>query len=293
MFNLKLKLKRTRDGFTAPLRKLFGRGSALTADDEESIEELLLGADVGVEASERIIATLKDIKDPGDFRDRLKAEFLSLMTPPRTDRAPDIRPRALIMIGVNGVGKTTTVAKLARYFQKQNKSVLLAACDTFRAAAVDQLSLWAERVNVQCIAHQSGGDPAAVAFDACTAAKARGVDYLILDTAGRLHTKVNLMEELKKIRRVCEKILGPSAVETLLVIDATLGQNSLVQAQEFTKSLEASGIVLTKLDSTAKGGIVIAIKQTLGVPVTFIGVGEGLDDFAAFSPEEFVEALLS
>ncbi|MBI4721242.1 MAG: signal recognition particle-docking protein FtsY, partial [Chitinivibrionia bacterium] len=159
--------------------------------------------------------------------------------------------------------------------------------------AVDQLALWAKRVNVHCIAHQGGGDPAAVAFDACNAAKARGAHYLILDTAGRLHTKTNLMEELKKIKRVCERILGPSAVETLLVIDATLGQNSLVQAREFTKSLETTGIVLTKLDSTAKGGIVIAIRQALGVPVAFIGVGEGLDDFAEFSPEEFIEALLS
>lgn len=293
MFNLKRKLQKTRDGFTNPLKKLFARGTVLTAEDEESIEELLLGADVGIDASEKILTTLRQMKDAGDFRELLKEEFLSLLAQPEPDAAADSFPKAVIMIGVNGVGKTTTVAKLANYYQKTGNTVLIAACDTFRAAAVDQLQLWAERIGTQCVAHKSGGDPAAVAFDACTAAKARNANYLILDTAGRLHTKVNLMEELKKIKRVCEKILGPGNVRTLLVIDATLGQNSLVQAREFTKSLDTDGIILTKLDSTAKGGIVIAIKQALGVPVQFIGVGEKLDDFAEFSPQDFIDAILA
>lgn len=293
MFNLKRKLQKTRDGFTNPLKKLFARGPVLTARDEESIEELLLGADVGIDASEKILTTLREMKETGDFRDFLKREFLALLSQPESDKSADAIPKALIMIGVNGVGKTTTAAKLAHYYQKTGKSVLLAACDTFRAAAVDQLLLWAGRTGTQCVSHKSGGDPAAVAFDACTAAKARNADYVILDTAGRLHTKVNLMEELKKIKRVCEKILGPESVRTLLVIDATLGQNSLMQAREFTKSLDTDGIILTKLDSTAKGGIVIAIKQALGVPVQFIGVGESLDDFAEFSPQEFIDAILT
>ena len=293
MFNLRSKLQKTRDGFTNPLKKLFTRGSALTAEDEESIEELLLSADVGIDASEKILTTLREMKESGDFRDLLKDEFLSLLAQPDPGDSTDSFPKALIMIGVNGVGKTTTVAKLSHYYQKKGNTVLLAACDTFRAAAVEQLSLWAQRIGTQCVAHKSGGDPAAVAFDACTAAKARNADYVILDTAGRLHTKVNLMEELKKIKRVCEKILDPGSVRTLLVIDATLGQNSLTQAREFTKSLDTDGIILTKLDGTAKGGIVIAIRQALGVPVQFIGVGEGLDDFAEFSPQEFVEAILT
>jgi fused signal recognition particle receptor len=171
--------------------------------------------------------------------------------------------------------------------------VLLAAGDTFRAAARDQLTLWGDRLELEVIGHKEGGDPAAVAFDACTAAKARGTDYVIVDTAGRLHTRVNLMEELKKIRRACEKVLGPEAVETYLTLDATLGQNSLHQAREFSSALDANGIILTKLDSTAKGGIVIAIKQTLGVPVRYLGAGESVDDFSVFDPAEFVEALLS
>lgn len=293
MFNLKKKLQKTRDNFTSPLKRFFTRASTLTPEDEESVEELLLGADIGVDASEKILDTLREAKESVDFRTFLTEQFLSLLEQPDEGATPGSFPQAFIMIGINGVGKTTTVAKLAHFFRKQGNDVILAACDTFRAAAVDQLSVWAERIGTQCVAHAGGGDPAAVAFDACTAAKARDMHYVILDTAGRLHTRVNLMEELKKIKRVCEKILGPGNVKTLLVIDATLGQNSLTQAREFTRNLETDGIVLTKLDSTAKGGIVIAIKQALGVPVKFIGVGERLDDFAEFSPREFIEAILT
>jgi fused signal recognition particle receptor len=249
---------------------------------------------MGVEACDRIMSALKAQKDLGDFQGFLRNEFISLLA---ADESPQDRelpsPRAVIIIGVNGVGKTTSIAKLAHYYKKLGKNVILAAGDTFRAAAQDQLSLWAERLDIEMIGHKQGGDPAAVAFDACTAAKSRGSDYVIIDTAGRLHTRVNLMEELKKIRRVCEKVLGPDAVDAYLTLDATLGQNSLQQAKEFARSLDTNGIILTKLDSTAKGGIVIAIRQSLGIPVRFIGVGEGLDDFAPFSPAEFVDALLS
>ncbi len=294
MFDLKSKLRKTRGSFTRPLKRIIHRGGPLGEAEREAIEELLLGADVGVEACERIMQKLRQLGGSIDYRAFLRAEFLDLLggspESPTTDRAS---PEAILMIGVNGTGKTTSIAKLAHYYMRRGKKVILAASDTFRAAATEQLSIWAERLDVDVISHHSGGDPAAVAFDACTAAKARGADYVIIDTAGRLHTKVNLMEELKKIKRVCEKVLGPGAVATYLTLDATLGQNSLQQAREFKRSLEAEGIILTKLDSTSKGGIVIAIKQSLGIPVRYITAGEGVDDFAEFSAEAFVDALLT
>ncbi len=293
MFNLKEKLQRTRDSLVAPLRRIFQRDAVLGEKDRTEIEELLLGADVGVEACDRIMEALRERAPGSDARQFLREEFMGLLAHPGLGAA-EVGPgtRAIMVIGVNGVGKTTSIAKLAHYLRGRGREVLLAACDTFRAAAVEQLSIWAERAGVELIRHREGGDPAAVAFDACTAGKSRGVDVVIIDTAGRLHTRVNLMEELKKIRRVCEKVLGPGGVETYLVLDATLGQNSLVQAAEFTRSLPTDGIILTKLDSTAKGGIVIAVRQKLGIPVKFIGAGEGLDDFAEFSAAEFVDALL-
>ncbi len=294
MFDLKAKLKKARDGFVSPLKQVFQRKQVLSLEDEENVEELLIRSDMGVEACERIMQALKSEKGVTDYEAFLRQEFLKLLAAdeivgPREQPGP----RAIIVIGVNGVGKTTSIAKLAGYYKRSGKTVLLAAADTFRAAAREQLTRWAERLGLEVIGHKEGGDPAAVAFDACAAAKSRGLDYVIIDTAGRLHTRVNLMEELKKIRRVCEKALGPDSVETYLALDATLGQNSLQQAKEFARHLETSGIILTKLDSTAKGGIVIAVRQTLGIPVRFIGVGEGLDDFAPFSPSEFVDALLS
>lgn len=293
MFNLKEKLKKTRDSLVDPLKKIFQRSGSLSADDEYEIEELLLGADVGVEACDRIVETLRENGGETDYRTFLRREFLELLGAPGEATANGAEgTRAILVIGVNGVGKTTSIAKLAHYFQKSGRSVILAACDTFRAAAADQLAVWADRVGVDIVRHREGGDPAAVAYDACSAGKARGIDVVIIDTAGRLHTRVNLMEELKKIKRTSEKVLGPERVETLLVLDATLGQNSLIQAAEFTKNLSTDGIILTKLDSTAKGGIVIAIKQSLGIPVHYIGAGERLDDFDAFSPEVFVDALL-
>jgi fused signal recognition particle receptor len=293
MFDLKARLKKARDGFVSPLKQVFQRKPKLSLEDEERVEELLIGSDMGVEACDRIMEAIKTRKDFGDYEEFLRKEFMDLLAAGEAEAAEPATPRAVIVIGVNGVGKTTSIAKLAYYHKKRGKKVILAAADTFRAAAREQLGKWAERAGVEIIGHEQGGDPAAVAFDACTAAKSRGADYVIIDTAGRLHTRVNLMEELKKIRRVCEKVLGPGAVDSYLALDATLGQNSLQQAREFARSLDTNGIILTKLDSTAKGGIVIAVRQTLGIPVRYIGVGEGLEDFAPFDPAEFVDALLS
>jgi fused signal recognition particle receptor len=293
MFDLKARLKKARDGFVSPLKQVFQRTPKLSLADEERVEELLIGSDMGVEACDRIMEAIRTRKDVGDYQEFLRKEFMDLLTAGDPEPAEPASPRAVIVIGVNGVGKTTSIAKLAYYHKKRGKKVILAAADTFRAAAREQLGMWAGRAGVEIIGHEQGGDPAAVAFDACTAAKSRGADYVIVDTAGRLHTRVNLMEELKKIRRVCEKVLGSGAVDSYLALDATLGQNSLQQAREFARSLDTNGIILTKLDSTAKGGIVIAVRQTLGIPVRYIGVGEALDDFAPFDPSEFVDALLS
>jgi fused signal recognition particle receptor len=294
MLDLKARLKKARDGFVSPLRQVFQRRPALSLEDAENVEELLIRSDMGIEACERIMAAVKARKDVTDYQAFLRREFLELLAAGEPESGPGRgAPRATIVIGVNGVGKTTSIAKLANYYKAEGKTVLLAAADTFRAAAREQLARWAERLDLEVIGHGEGGDPAAVAFDACAAAKSRGVDCVIIDTAGRLHTRTNLMEELKKIRRVCEKALGAEAVEALLTLDATLGQNSLQQAREFARHLETDGIIVTKLDSTAKGGIVIAVRQTLGIPVRYIGVGEGLEDFAPFSPTEFVDALLS
>jgi fused signal recognition particle receptor len=294
MFDLKAKLKKARDGFVSPLRQVFERKPKLSIEDEAKLEELLIGSDMGVEACYRIMDVLKGREGADEYESHLRREFMELLSAGGpAGPAEGGAPRAIMVVGVNGVGKTTSIAKLAHYHARRGKKVILAAGDTFRAAAQEQLSTWAERLDMEMIGHQQGGDPAAVAFDACAAAKSRNADYVIIDTAGRLHTRLNLMEELKKIRRVCEKALGPESVDAYLVLDATLGQNSLQQAKEFARNLGTNGIILTKLDSTAKGGIVIAIRQTLGIPVRFIGVGEGLDDFAPFSPAEFVDALLS
>ncbi len=290
MLNLKDKLKRAREALLAPLAQVFQRGESAQSVDVEELEAILLQADLGVEATERIVQALK--KDAGDEpRAALRARFLEIL---RAGDAPRARvsPRALVIVGINGVGKTTSTAKLAHHLKSRGEKVLLAACDTFRAAATDQLAIWADRVGVEMIRHKEGSDPGAVAFDACEAAKARGLDVVVVDTAGRLHTRANLMAELAKVERVCKRALGDDAVETLLVLDANLGQNSLVQAREFASHLALDGVILTKLDSTAKGGIVIAVKEALGVPIRYVGVGEGLDDFIEFQPEAFVDALL-
>jgi fused signal recognition particle receptor len=292
-FDLRAKLQKTRESLVSPLARVFARRPRLSPEDEEDIEELLLGSDMGVEACERILGDLRSRRGDVDHRAFLTEELLKLLGDESAAPTYSAWPRANLVIGINGVGKTTSIAKLAHHYRTGGHSVLLAAGDTFRAAARDQLALWAKRLGVDVVSHVDGSDPAAVAFDACTAAKSRGVHYVIIDTAGRLHTRVNLLEELKKIRRVSEKVLGEGAVETYLTIDATLGQNSLQQAREFTRNIATDGIILTKLDSTAKGGIVIAIKQSLGIPVRFIGAGEAVEDFSEFSARDFVDALLS
>jgi fused signal recognition particle receptor len=290
MFNLKDKLKRVRETFTAPLAKVFQR-SSFSAESAEEIEALLISADVGVETTDRVLKSLRDAGDSDNVRGVVRDQFLSVLRQTGTPVAA-ASPRAIIVVGINGVGKTTSIGKLAWLLKSRGEKVLLAACDTFRAAAADQLGIWAGRVGVEMVRHHEGTDPASVAFDACSAAKSRGMDVVIVDTAGRLHTRVNLMEELAKVRRVCEKALGPGTVQTLLVLDANLGQNSLVQAHEFTRRMQTDGVILTKLDSTAKGGIVLAVAETLKLPVLYIGVGESIDDFEPFDAERFVDALL-
>lgn len=292
MLNLKAKLQRAREGLMTPLARVFQRSATSAASiDVDEVEALLLSADVGVAATDRALAVLRE-RGGADYRAALRDIFLDILAGGETAPKDAARPRAVLVVGVNGVGKTTSIGKLAFHLKSRGQRVLLAACDTFRAAASDQLRIWADRAGIEMVRHAEGSDPAAVAFDACSAARSRDVDVVVVDTAGRLHTRANLMEELAKIRRVCERALGEGAVTTLLVLDANLGQNSLAQAQEFTRRLPTDGIILTKLDSTAKGGIVIAVKETLGIPVRYIGVGEGIEDFAEFSAPEFVDALL-
>ena len=294
-------LTRTRSGLTTGLADLtLGKKSI---DDAllEDIETLLLTADVGVEATQRIITDLtnrvsrKELKDSEALLSALKDDMTTILTP--CDAPLDIdasqKPFVILMVGVNGAGKTTTIGKLAKRLQAEGRSVMLAAGDTFRAAAVEQLQTWGKRNDVPVIAQQSGADSASVIFDALQAAQARNIDVLIADTAGRLHTQSNLMEELKKVKRVMGKLDDSAPHEVLLVVDAGTGQNALNQAQQFNQAVGLTGITLTKLDGTAKGGVIFAIAHKLGIPIRFIGVGEGIDDLRAFNAEEFVAALFS
>jgi len=298
---LKQGLSRTRSGFTAGLADLtLGKKNI---DDEllEEIETTLLTADVGVDATQRIIADLtgrisrKELKDAGALYSALKDEMCRILAP--CDVPLEItdahKPYVILMVGVNGAGKTTTIGKLAKRLQAEGRSVMLAAGDTFRAAAVEQLQTWGERNNVPVIAQQSGADSASVIFDALQAAQARHIDVLIADTAGRLHTQSNLMEELKKVKRVMGKLDATAPHEVLLVVDAGTGQNALNQAQQFNEAVGLTGITLTKLDGTAKGGITFAIAHKLQIPIRFIGVGESIDDLRPFNAEEFVAALFA
>jgi fused signal recognition particle receptor len=263
----------------------------------DDIEEILITSDVGTEATEEIISFLKDkiksgiIKTSDELKSYLRSQMASMLGRSQPLVLFGDRPFVILTVGVNGVGKTTTIGKLASRFVSEGNSVLLAAADTFRAAAIEQLEIWAERSGAEIIKHKSGSDPAAVAFDAVEAAKARGVDLVIVDTAGRLHTKGHLMEELKKINRVIKKSMPDAPQEVLLIVDATTGQNALRQAHIFNEAIGITGIALTKLDGTAKGGIVFAIKKELGIPVRLIGIGEGIDDLKDFDPDEFVRAL--
>jgi fused signal recognition particle receptor len=272
---------------------------AVTIDDDlyEELEEVLITSDIGVETSVEIIERLKKkviterIKDTGEILPAMKSIIMEMLGDYETSTIPEITPEVRLVIGVNGVGKTTSIGKMAARIKNNNKKVLLAAADTFRAAAIDQLEVWSNRANVDLVKHKEGSDPAAVIYDAVQAAKARKVDVLICDTAGRLHNKKNLMDELGKINRVIDREYGEAKKETLLVLDATTGQNAVIQAKQFMEVCPIDGIILTKLDGTAKGGIVISIKHSLNIPVRYIGVGEGIDDLQEFNSRDFVEAL--
>lgn len=297
--------ERLKEGLTKTRKGLIEKVESLFADrkiDEETLEELeeiLIAADVGTKAVGEIMASIREkakrgeVKDTDSLKELLKKEMVTILGQPHHLVVHGGRPFVILAIGVNGVGKTTTIGKLASRFHSQGLSVMLAAGDTFRAAGIEQLEIWADRAKAQFVKHKSGSDPAAVAFDAIEAAKHRGVDVVIIDTAGRLHTKSPLMEELKKVKRVTEKAMPGTPQEILLVVDATTGQNALRQADMFNQAIGVTGIALTKLDGTAKGGIVFAIKKDFGIPVRLIGIGEGLDDLRDFNPEEFVEALFS
>ncbi|RMD71111.1 MAG: signal recognition particle-docking protein FtsY [Gammaproteobacteria bacterium] len=295
------RLSRTRESLTEKLSRLALGRKVIDAELLEEIETQLLMADVGVEATQQIIEDLtsrvkrKALKDPEALFRALREDMLAILRPVSQPlEIPDhIRPFIILVVGVNGSGKTTTIGKLAWQLKQGGLKVMLAAGDTFRAAAIEQLKVWGERIGVPVVAQHTGADAASVIFDAVQAARARGIDVLIADTAGRLHTQANLMEELKKVKRVIQK-LDPSAPhEVLLVIDATAGQNALMQAMQFHQAVGVTGIAITKLDGTAKGGIVLAIAKRLGLPIRFIGVGEGLEDLRPFDAEEFVDALLS
>lgn len=296
--------EKTRQAVEKTRRTWFGQiTSILRRTDIDSnlwdeLEELLIGADVGLDTTELLIERARGrvlsegVWQPGDILDVLKGEMATLLSIDGSDDALEAAdgPIALLVVGVNGAGKTTSIAKLARLYMDDGQRVVLGAADTFRAAAIEQLQSWGNRLGVEVIAHQSGADPGAVAFDALEAARARQADVVIIDTAGRLHTKSNLMEELGKIQRVLSK-RGNAAQRVLLTLDATTGQNGLLQARAFTEATECDGVFLTKLDGTAKGGVVLAIVQDLKLPVLFIGTGESPDDVAPFDPNEFVEAL--
>ena len=287
-------LSKTRGNLTDKVDDLVRETRKIDEDFYEELEDILLMADCGVKATTAIMDELRaqvkeqNVKEAAQAREMLKAIMVKEMDVPR----PPLRwPMVMLMVGVNGVGKTTTIGKLALRFQSIGRRVMLCAGDTFRAAAAEQLTVWAERARVPIVRHEEGADPAAVLFDAIKSAKAQGADLLLVDTAGRLHNKKNLMEELRKISRIIEREDAEAEVRTLLVIDATTGQNGLQQAREFSEVAGVSGIVLTKLDGTAKGGIAVAIMDELKLPVLYIGVGEGIEDLQAFDAGAFVDAI--
>lgn len=296
--NLKNGLTKTRNALTDKINEALNL--AVTIDDDlyEELEEILIMADIGMDTTMEIIDRLKDkirkekINDVELVRPALKSVIADMMKDNNEESEESVTGKEVILvIGVNGVGKTTSIGKLAAMNKAEGKKVLLAAADTFRAGAIDQLVVWSERAKVDIVKHEEGSDPAAVVFDAINASKSRGVDLLICDTAGRLHNKKNLMDELGKINRVIDRELSGAHKQILLVLDGTTGQNAVIQAKQFMDVCPIDGIILTKLDGTAKGGVVISIKNTLNIPVKYIGVGEGIDDLQVFDPESFVEAL--
>jgi fused signal recognition particle receptor len=294
---LKEGLSKTRSGLTGKIDAVFAGGKELDEGTLEDLEEALISSDVGVQASLEIVGHLRErkneIKKADTVQGFIKQEMASILGKSQPIVTFGEHPFVVLVLGVNGVGKTTTIGKLASRFVSEGMTVMLAAADTFRAAAIEQLDIWAQRAGANIIKHQSGADPAAVAFDAVEAARHRGIDVVIVDTAGRLHTKTPLMEELKKVRRVIGKAMHDAPQEVLLVLDATTGQNALSQARMFNDAVGVTGIALAKLDGTAKGGIIFAIKKDLGLPVRLIGIGEGIEDLRDFDTAEFVEALFS
>jgi fused signal recognition particle receptor len=296
---LEHSLTRTRQSFFGRIGGLFGAGE-VTDELWDELEELLIQADVGVNTTVALVEEVRDrvrrerVREAAGMFAILKEEMVQAFPAnglPTLPAAPDLA--LVLVVGVNGVGKTTSIAKLGRFYQDQGRQVALAASDTFRAAAIEQLQIWGERLDAPVIAGRPGGDPGAVVFDAITSCRARGRDLLIVDTAGRLHTKFNLMEELKKIRRVIEKQMPDGPHATLLVIDATTGQNALAQAEHFMRAVDVTGVVLAKLDGTARGGMAFAIARELGLPIQFVGTGETLDDLAPFDAVAYVEALFA
>lgn len=293
---LKKGLSKTKQAIFGKIDALFKHFVRVDEDLFEELEELLIEADIGVDTTEELLDTLREwVKDTREKDpEAVKRELYRMLKEMLGDAEPlrlDTKPSVILVIGVNGVGKTTSIGKIAAELHANKKKVIVAAADTFRAAATEQLAVWCQRAKVDLIRGGDGADPAAVVFDAVQASKSRGADVLIVDTAGRLHNKKNLMDELAKINRVILRELPDAAKETLLVVDATTGQNGIAQAKEFRGAADITGLVLTKLDGTAKGGVVLTIKKQLGIPVKYIGVGEGIDDMKTFDPEEFAEAL--
>jgi fused signal recognition particle receptor len=295
---LKAGIQKTRSGFVDRLEDVLSGKKQIDADLLEELEYTLITADLGVRTVEDILETIRtkvDRKltgDPQEIRNLIREQLLEVLRASETPVHTVAMPPAVVMVlGVNGAGKTTTIGKLAHRFLGEGRTVLLCAADTFRAAAIEQLEIWAQRAGVKMIRQKAGADPSAVVFDGLQAAKAQGVDYVIVDTAGRLHTKDNLMAELDKMRRTCQRVIPGSPHEVWLVLDATTGQNGVEQARKFTGLAGVTGIVLTKLDGTAKGGVVVAIARELNLPIRYVGVGEKIDDLLPFEPEKFVESL--
>ena len=298
---MKEAVSRTRENLAERIEEVVSIGKEIDRSTLDDLEATLIGADLGTTTTHEVLEKLRDkadrkqIKDVNELKRLLKEELLAILmsTGSQPVTKVDGTPEVILVVGVNGTGKTTTIGKLAQVFRAQGKTVVMCAADTFRAAAIEQLEIWGQRTGTEVIKTKAGGDPSAVLFDALQSATARKTDYVIVDTAGRLHTKQNLMLELEKMKRTAQRIVPGAPHETLLVMDATTGQNGLQQARQFTQSAGVTGIVLTKLDGTAKGGVVVAISRELGLPVRFVGVGEKAGDLLPFDPKEFVDSLFS